>query len=71
MIADRCASLQANQRLLQPIAPGAIFGILGSAYWGHEFDLLGSRDVIGYVIFDSHKPYVLLVVLYWKQSLYL
>jgi len=37
---------------------------LGSAYRGHEFDLSGSRDVIGHVTIGFPIGHFLLVVLW-------
>jgi len=34
------------------------------AYWGHEFDISGSRDVIGQVIIRLAIVHFLLVVIY-------
>jgi len=34
------------------------------AYWGHEFDLSGSRDVIGHVTIWFPVGHFLLVVIY-------
>jgi len=34
------------------------------AYWGHEFDFSGSRDVIGHVIIGFTIGHFLLVVLW-------
>jgi len=36
-------------------------------YWGHEFDLSGSRDVIGHVTIWLATGHFLLVVL-WNQA---
>jgi len=39
------------------------------AYWGHEFDLSGSRDVIGHVTIWYPICHFLLVVLWYQASI--
>jgi len=45
------------------------------AYWGHEFDISGSRDVVGHVIIRLAIVHFLLVVIthlpHLEPSLYL
>ena len=52
--------LSSNQRLLLNSLSSCFRDIALRAYWGHEFDLSGSRDVIGHVTIRS--PYA---ISYW------
>jgi len=72
-IADWSASQQiigSNQRLLLNSCISAVFEILRSKriYWGHKYDLSGSRDVIGHVTIWFLVGHFLLVVL-WNKTL--
>jgi len=51
------------------MASPVVFGILGSKrnYWGYEFDLSGSHDVIGHVTIGFPIGHFLLLVL-WNQA---
>jgi len=47
----------------------AIFEILSQTYWGHDLDLLVSRDVIGHVTIRLAVGHFLLVALWIQVSI--
>jgi len=68
---EPCVYLTPLRRYLTPEILGSrLWPFRLQKFWGHEFDLLGSRDVIGHVTIELGKRGFLLVV-HWNHCVYL